>query len=323
MASEPSPEEKAAVASAREQCRLPAAGRPGLENGVVVYLVTRGSDMVRLKESVPRLTYHFLRRWSYPVKVFIPSEALRKYDPSSFWESPSYETVHQVMSESGAGHDWEIVYFDLKFPKVISDDDQWTRKMNRCAQRVSTSYKHMNQFFTKAMYEHPAMAKYRYYLRIDSDFDFNADLVEDPFCMMVKTGRKFMWQTRKLIKEKRCSEGLFEFLKQYAETHGLTAQDPFFFSPWGATVNYVGYAGMGDLNFFRSEQVRRVAEALNEDGRVYLNRWSDQTYYPLLFGLFENHSAVGEIGFDWPGDTWCHKCPIPAGKFNPETGEVE
>ncbi|CAK0796387.1 unnamed protein product [Prorocentrum cordatum] len=314
------PQEKEAIDRAKKQCGLPRHGQPNLENGVIVFLVTRHSDVIKFKESLPRLRYHFLRHWSYPVKVFIPSDALRKYDSRSFKKSPTNETMHDVMLEfGGMGYEWSIETFDLKFPKVISDDDHLWQHMNSCARIVSDSYKHMNQFFIKSMYEHPALAKYRYYLRIDADFDFEADLVEDPFCMMSKTGRKFMWQTRKLIAEKKCSAGLWDWFLQYQQKHDLTPHDPMFWQPWGATVNYVGYAGMGDLDFFRSEPVRRLAEALNEDGHIYYNRWSDQTYYPLLFALFENHSAVGDVGFGWPSGTWCHKCGF-RGKFNPDTG---
>ncbi|CAK0895442.1 unnamed protein product [Prorocentrum cordatum] len=112
------------------------------------------------------------------------------------------------------------------------------------------------------------------------------------------------------IANRLCSEGLWEWFEEYQQTHGLSPQDPTFWKAEGATVNYVGYAGMGDLDFFRSERVRSLAQALNEDGRIYLNRWSDQTYYVLLFALFENHSAVGDIGFRWPESAWCHKCSL-------------
>jgi len=176
------------------------------------------------------------------------------------------------------------------------------------------------------MYEHSALNKYKYYLRIDADFSFKAgadgeSIKADPFCMMAKTGRKFLWQTRREVGNKRCSDGLWEWFQDYQEANGLTPQDPVFWGPLGAHVNYVGYAGMGDLDFFRSKQVRKLTQALNEDGRVYLNRWSDQTYYVLLFALFENHSAVGDIGFNW-GDHFCHKCYNGDFHLNPLTGEV-
>merc|ERR1719401_1273795 len=110
----------------------------------------------------------------------------------------------------------------------------------------------MNQFFTKGMYSHPSMHPFRYYMRIDADFNFEGEIPEDPFCMMAKTGRKFMWQTRKITKDPLCIDGLWEFFENYAQVHNLTAKDPIFFKPKGAQMNYVGYVGMGDLDFFRS-----------------------------------------------------------------------
>lgn len=314
---QPESSERFAVAQASQQCRLPSGVQPSLENGVIVYLVTRLMDLTRLEQSVALLSKHFLRHWAYDVKIFIPSNAMRKYDRVSYFGSPTYQDVHKVMRRVGeVDYDWEIVEFNITFPKVLDNATgkptwkpkaDWTKKMNSCAKAVSTSYKHMNQFFIKAMYEHTALEKYRYYLRIDADFFFVNDVDEDPFCMMAKTERKFMWQTRRTVRDPTCSEGLWEWFFQYQQKHGLTPQDPRFFRPQGAMVNYVGYAVMGDLKFFRSEPVRRLAEALNNDGRIYLNRWSDQTYFVLLLALFENHTAVGDIGFGWPSGVWCHK----------------
>merc|ERR1740121_680675 len=138
---------------------------------------------------------------------------------------------------------------------------------------------------------------------------------------MAKTGRKFMWQTRKMTHDPRCSEGLWGWFTKYKEENGLVPQDRAFFKLKGARVDYVGYVGMGDLDFFRSEKVRKLATALNEDGRVYLNRWSDQTYYVLLLSLFDERTAVGDIGLNW-GDHWCHKCYNGDFRLNPLTGEV-
>jgi hypothetical protein len=318
-----SAEEKLRVAAASQQCSRDRAST--LESGVITYLVTRESDLDRLGESLPRLRYFFLRHWAYDVKVFIPDDALREYDAYSFEDSPNQTAVEEVLRKHlGEGYNWEVAPFDLKFPKVISDDANWTQKLNVCAKAVSTSYKHMNQFFTKVMYEHPALDKYRYYLRIDADFAFMAELENDPFCMMAKTGRKFMWQTRKQIWVKECSHGLWDWFQEYQQTHGLTPQDPAIWNEHLAEQVYVGYAGMGDLDFFRSEPVRKLAEAFNEDGRVYLNRWSDQTYYPLVFALLEPHSSVGDNGFDWgPSGAygrWCHKCTVDL-PFNTVTGK--
>jgi len=325
----PDPEEKSRATEAWGHCHQGylSHGAVPLENGVIVYLVTRQSDLNMLWDGLSRLRYFILTHWAYDVKVFVPSKELREYDPSSFAKSPSRERVMKVAQEvlGNDTYNFEVEDFDLTFPKVIADDDAWEGKMNDCAKAVSTSYKHMNQFFTKAMYQHPALDKYKYYLRIDADFYFKAgsdgtSIQADPFCMMAKTGRKFMWQTRRQVKNQMCTEGLWEWFEEYQQAQDLTPGDPVMWNALGARVNYVGYVGMGDLDFFRSGPVRRLSKALNEDGRVYLNRWSDQTYYVLLFALFENHSAVGDIGFDWRLDSWCHKCFDPRG-FNPLTGE--
>ena len=74
----------------------------------------------------------------------------------------------------------------------------------------------------------------------------------------------------------------------------------------GAMTVYFGNIGVGNLDFFRREDVRAVARAFNADGRIYLNRWSDQTYYVLLLALFARHEAVGDIGLNWAHSSYCH-----------------
>jgi len=367
--------EKQVRDEARNKCdpegiALRTGSNSTIENGVIAYLVTRRSDLEQLRESLPRLRYHLLRSWAYPVKIFVVSDSLRQYDNDTFdnltckkdvyqldtgvvvgWgrircppdNAPNKEEVSKVALESlGPDYDWEVADFDLKFPEVLKTRPEWEqcdRKhmkcegqrdvartrfegQNDCAAYVTTGYYHMNQFFTKVMYEHEALSKYRYYLRLDADFEFRATLPKDPFCMMAQTGRKFIWQTRRHSgSEGKCSEGLWEWFQKYQQDNALTPQDPIFWREGGAWVNYVGYAGMGDLEFFRSERVRKLAEAFNKDGRVYLNRWSDQTYYVLLFALFENHTAVGDLGFEWQYSWWCHKCK-KQGKFDPITGLI-
>jgi hypothetical protein len=279
-------------------------------------------DLARLKDSLPRLWYYLLRHWQYPVKVFVPGQSLRELDPESFQTSPSVQHVNATVAQYGgmpADYDIEVVPFDLEFPKVLErTNGEWKERMNGCAQAVSISYLHMNQFFTKVMYEHPALAQYRYYLRLDADFTFVKTVKEDPFCMMRVTGRKFVWQKRKGIHDPRCSDGLWDWFESYRNKNDLAGgKDDVFWGENGAQVNYVGFATMGDLNFFRSERVRKLADAINEDGRIYLNRWSDQTYYVLLLALFEEHTKVGDMGFNWPKDSWCHKCEFPDTESRP------
>ncbi|CAK0814427.1 unnamed protein product [Prorocentrum cordatum] len=251
--------------------------------------------------------------------------------------APNKEEVRKVASESlGPDYDWEVAEFDLRVPEAVKVRPEWENcdrkhmgcgprweNMNLCAAwpGIKPGYMHMNQFFTKVMYEQEALRKYKYYLRLDADFEFRETLKADPFCTMAQTGRKFIWQTRRHSGSPFCTQGLWEWFQKYQQDNGLTPQDPHFWRESSAMVNYVGYAGMGDLDFFRSEPVRKLAEAFNNDGRVYLNRWSDQTYYVLLFALFENHSAVGDIGFEWPDASWCHKCQHH-GKFDPITGKT-
>ncbi|CAK0844500.1 unnamed protein product [Prorocentrum cordatum] len=177
----------------------------------------------------------------------------------------------------------------------------------------------MNQFFTKVMYEYQALDKYRYYLHIDADFAFMADLDNDHFCMMAKTGRKFMWQTCQDIWVKECSHGRWEWFQQYQQTRGLTVQDPDIWNERLAQQVYVDYAGMVDLDSCGG--VRRGRASLPES-----LVGSDQTYYLFVFALLESHSSVGENGFDWGlAGTYgrrCHKYTVDL-PFNSVTGNNE
>jgi len=294
-----------------------------LENAVVVYLVTRTGDVEWLvQRAMARVYKYFLERWQYPVVVFVPSERMRKWDPQSYFESPSKSEMERHLRHVGMPEGVKITVeeFDLELPKGLPKN--WREQMNGCASRVSTAYKHMNQFFTKGLYEHPALNKYRYYMRLDADIMFTKNMAHDPFCMIKETGRKFMYEIRHHVGDKTCSEGMLDWFQQYANNNSIMYADGKIWNHRPDEGTYIGYIGVGDLNWFRSEKVMKLARAFNDDGRVYLNRWSDQTYYVLLLALFEPHSAVGDIGINWPYDSFCHKCKPNAARVSELIGET-
>ncbi|CAK0844886.1 unnamed protein product [Prorocentrum cordatum] len=97
----PDPEEKSRASEAWDHCHQGyfSHGAAPLENGVIVYLVTRQSDLNMCCDGLSRLRYFILKHWAYDVKVFVPSKELREYDLSSFASSPSRERVMKVAQE--------------------------------------------------------------------------------------------------------------------------------------------------------------------------------------------------------------------------------
>lgn len=287
-----------------------------LENAVITYLATSEHDIKWLVEhAIPRVWHFFLRTWAYDVLVFVPSKAMRTYDPESFGGAPDPEDVkRRCHSRTGLPdlYNLRVIEFDVSFPDTILNDPNWKEptRSNQCARKFWTGYKHMNHFFTHLMYEHPALAKYNYYLRLDTDLGFTAKVPWDPFCLMKELGRNFIWESRRKIASPDCADGLWEWFHDYAKNNSLTAVDKTVWGPLAAHTNYIGYITGGSLDFFRRDDVRKLSHAMNEDGRIYTHRWSDQTYYVLINSLLEEHNAVGDIGIGWPPAVWCHKCKL-------------
>lgn len=283
-------------------------------DGAIVYLATRAEDADALvKTVVPALWQHWLQRMRHPLVVFVPSPSLRRYDPRSFGLAANATDLRQrLLAGTGLPQDYPLTVaeFDLRAPEKLHFTPSW-----QSPTKWYNGYLHMNTFFTKVMFEAPALVPHRYYMRLDTDTKFTGDVGADPFCVMREMGKKFMWQDRRYEKY-AYSDGMGAWMQSYAKSHRLTPKNPEVWlegQPQDEPLKtldlswiYKGYVGMGDLEFFRSPQVQALAQAFNEDGGIYLHRWSDQTYYVQALALFEPASVVADLPLDLP---LCHKCP--------------
>lgn len=310
----PSREEKDRVATAEERCALgndaspgPAAGTP-LEPGVITFLATRDSDAFRLEHIVlPLLRKNLLIRRPYPIIVFMPSSSalIAKLD---FAMSLGVRTKLQesLLRVVGQTYDLKVVEFSHNVTDAIHLNSLWVSPTG-----WHTGYLYMNQFFTRDMFEQHALDAYRFFMRLDTDVRIMEMAKEDPFCMIRETGKRFLFHYAARVFE--CcnwNEGMAEWFANYSKAEKLKPQDPSLWASMGtddpkSKVVYKGYASLGDLNFFKSEQVRKLANAFNEDGRVYTKRWSDYSYLVQALALFEKHDAVGDLGFRME---LCHHC---------------
>ena len=289
--------------SAPDGTASPAEGT----DGVVVFMATDVHYIERMNKNlvIQRIYRAWLEKRRHPIIIFAMQFGPPKYSTSKYVVRAPFpggeKTFEPLLRQVPEGYPISVEWFNVSYPKVIKAmGPQWIYKRNQCSRRRrgGTAYYHMNQFFTLGMYTHPALRKYRYYARVDSDDYFRKRLSFDPFSVMARDGLSFMCPRETPIEQAKmqhivesCSEGLFDFVEEYRKRHQIQARS----GKWGqdrATTSYDGCLGFGDLAFFRSPEYLELARSLNEDGRVYLNRWSDQNIYVLALDLFKEASAV-------------------------------
>jgi len=270
----------------------------------VTYLATRVDDYEKLVLSVELIWWYFCKYTNYPIIVFVRNSFEDQIEVGKGGKESTTEQEKQVATDhmigtlrDKLGPHGAILYFErisFELPLVLQADPTWVERRNECATkyiRGNLDYMHMNQFFTWRMYQHPRLADFDYYMRVDTDAFLHEKVCEDPFVYMRERDIQFMYPKRKRIATESCSEGLWEATEEYRKQKGIIPVNNASNSKfgWNADLSltiFHGFIGLGNLNFFRSKQYMEYAQFLNEDGRIYVNRWSDQTIYVLATAMF-------------------------------------
>lgn len=205
-------------------------------------------------------------------------------------------------------------------------------------------YRHMCRFNSVTFYKLKALSKYRWYWRFEPDTNYYCEIDYDVFKFMEDNGKtygftialydlpqtiKSLWPTTlkflKLHPEYVHPNGAFKFLTNS------------FQNPWHVEFTG-GYSGchfwlnfeIGDMDFYRLEPYSMWAEALEEAGGFYYERWGDAPVHLVGLGLFEDKSKIHwfrDIGYhhrpytNCPNSDKCGGCTVA--EFGPELLETE
>lgn len=182
--------------------------------------------------------------------------------------------------------------------KVLEEQDiQYSAKI---------SYHQMCRWNSGMFYKHPALAKYRYYWRIEPNVKFFCDVDYDVFRYM-EDGNKTYGFTINLYDAPQSIPSL------WPETQRFLAANPSYLSDnnmWEwitddlarpehnkaangySTCHFWSNFEIGDLDFFRGEQYEAYFQHLDRAGGFFYERWGDAPVHSLGVGLFADAANV-------------------------------
>jgi mannosyltransferase len=171
----------------------------------------------------------------------------------------------------------------------------------------------MCRFFSGFFYDHPAMAKYRYYWRVEPDVEFTCRIPYDPFLHM-RLRDKIYGYTLALWEVGATCPSLFRTTAEFKDENGIATSSLWnsllssnwaplpvrwfimsltsFFdnrTPHGDSWNHCHLWSnfeIADMDFFRSWQYRSYFKALDAKGGFYMERWGDAPVHSLALALF-------------------------------------
>lgn len=250
---------------------MPKKTGPEKTNSVIVYLARSAeADVKDLTKSLALLKKNFLKKFSYPVIVFVE-------------DSFSEDWKKQVRSESGVDCRFETVHFEIpsflasqNFPEYVLEP------------KFNMGYRHMCRFFSGAIYQEPALRDYKWYWRLDTDSFVTGRVRYDVFKFMEQNGLKYgyswvthdspvvtegLWSlTKRFLEDNRIQP---EFLGKYLDSQG----------EWDLSIFYTNFE-ISDLDMWRSGNFKKYFDFIDRDGGIYRHRWGDTPIHLLAVSSF-------------------------------------
>lgn len=235
-----------------------------MQNGVIVYL-TCEKDKFVLLHSLRFLYKNYLSKFDYPVVIYHD-------DLTSVTKSNILVYLHQQL-----GRIPKITFEKLQFqlPNGVSVDP--LRYDPPISDKYRMGYRHMCRFFAGEIFNHPAIQKYDWYMRLDSDSFLLSDIRYDIFERMAANNQKYGYMAEYDNDSPETTKGFFDTTMRYFKDNGVDTKNlatKLVDGVWDMSVFYTNFV-LADLNFLRGEQYTNYYKHLDSTGNFYYNRWGD------------------------------------------------
>lgn len=175
----------------------------------------------------------------------------------------------------------------------------------------SESYRHMCRFFLGFFYDHPLVAQYQYYWRVEPGVKFYCDVEYDVFRFMREHGKKMgftisMFEYRDTIRtlwDTSQAHFLGEQLPEDSMARFVTNDD----GSYNLCHFWLNFE-IADLSFFQSAQYRRYFAQLDRTGGFYYERWGDAPVHTLAAAHLLGKNKLwwfGDFGYYHPPYLQC------------------
>ncbi|KAF2021375.1 glycosyltransferase family 15 protein [Aaosphaeria arxii CBS 175.79] len=298
-------------------------------NATILSLV-RNSELDDLLQSMRDLERTWNHKFNYPWTFFndVPFT-------EEFKQKTRAATKAEVRYELVPADHWKIpdwINMDLYHESValLTDDDHRVQYMEK------TSYHQMCRWNSGMFSQHPALADYQYYWRVEPNVHFFCDVDYDVFRWMQDHNKTYGFNIN-IYDSPESVETLWpetlRFMQDHPEyIHKNNARewlqdnerrpDKHRIANGYSTCHFWSNFEIGDLGFWRSKKYRDYFDHLDRAGGFFYERWGDAPVHSVALGLFEDKSKIHwfrDIGyqhipfFNCPNSPKCSGCT--AGMF--------
>ncbi|KAF2725589.1 glycosyltransferase family 15 protein [Polychaeton citri CBS 116435] len=296
-------------------------------------MLARNSDLKGAIHAITSLEEQWNKWYNYPI-VFLNNEkwdkkfidalsaissgkAVFETIPESMWSWPKDSAGSDLMDRTRAQAAWEKM------------------KANGIPYATKESYHHMCRFYSGFFQDHPAVAPYKYYWRIEPDVKFTCRIPYDPFRAM-RRKNKIYGYTVALWEIGSACPSFFRAMADFKEAHRIRStslwtsiMEPswaplpirkFFMSMsslfhsrdrHGDSWNHCHFWSnfeIADFDFFRSDRYRELFRELDASGGFFMERWGDAPMHSLALALLADPRQVHyfeDIGYQHPPFQHC------------------
>ena len=246
-----------------------------MKNAAIVYL-TRLNDLWILRHSIKFLFTNFNKEHNYPVVVF--------------YDDLTPMAISSLLGELNA----DLGYFpDIKFEKlsfalpedVSTEESSYTLPLTQ----FRMGYRHMCRFFGGQIFHHPALANYKFYMRLDSDSFILSKITRDPFQHMKDQGYEYAFMEREEKDAPWACEGLWDSTKQFIDSNRTRMENPP--TEWNLEVYNTNFE-IVDMDFFRSSNYQDYFNHIDSTRNIFYKRWGDHCIRWLGIRMFMKPSKI-------------------------------
>jgi len=181
------------------------------------------------------------------------------------------------------------------------------------------SYHAMIRWQSGFFYQHPALASYDFYWRVEPDVHFFCDIPYDPFRFLAENDLVYGFNMA-ILDDARSFASLWsvtrDFVSRFPELVRPDADVDWLLDPDNGmeynNCQFFSNFEIGSLAFWRGEGNRRYFEHLDQSGGFFYERYGDAPVHTLSLALFARRDQVWffrDIGYQH--DTARH-CPPPS-----------
>ena len=276
--------------------------------GAIVYL-TDQRDFHKMSLSLQRLDTYYNNRWKAPVVIFHPAKSVG----STAGDPLTIEQQHTLRKATRSSLTFAEV--DFSVPSLTAPSEAPLLIFGK-----SLGYRQMCAFFAFHYAHHPALKRYDYVWRFDSDAFLLRDVREDLFEAMERGNWTYGW--RGLICEPDCVVvGLENTVKGHLGVSTLCGrlEDKFTSGScksdatlghytgtkgWSGTMYYNNFEVV-HLPWLRSREYSSLAASVDAAGGIWMHRWGDAPIRTLAVQLLLPRESVHqftEVAYEHQGE---------------------